>query len=124
MATFLTSRDDEETPLPTIPTRGARLLGQLTALTAAIAILTSSAAVVGAEPPPSPDPASAPVLPLDELGEDATLSFYGNASSLSVPLAILKVPTNVVVRFWDGADVDTGAVRSNDLILRVANSQA
>ena len=103
---------------------GARLLGQLTALTAAIAILTSSAAVVGAEPPPSPDPASAPVLPLDELGEDATLSFYGNASSLSVPLAILKVPTNVVVRFWDGADVDTGAVRSNDLILRVATSQA
>ena len=86
---------------------------------------------IGTAPNAGADPADnaselldSPTMSLTDLGQNSTLSFYGNASSLSVPLAILKVPTNVVVRFWDGADVDTGAVRSNDLILRVANSQA
>lgn len=85
--------------MSTIPTMGVRLLGRLAALTATMAILICAAPLVDAQPPPSPDPAADLTLPLDDLGEDATLSFFGTTSSLSVsiPVPVGLVPTSLNV---------------------------
>ena len=97
-ATFLTSCDDEETQLPTILAIGARLFRRFAALTAAVVILVCSAPLVDAQPPPPPPgPAGALTLPLEELGENATLSFYGTTSSLSlsIPVSAGLFPTSL-----------------------------
>ncbi|MCV7303094.1 hypothetical protein H7J93_26060 [Mycobacterium barrassiae] len=89
------------TQLPTIPALGARLLGRLAALTAVIAIPICSAPVVNAQPPPAPDPGAALTLPLNDLGEDGMLVFYGTTATLSlyipVPAGLYPTSLNVTV---------------------------
>lgn len=79
---------------------GARLLGRLATLTAAIAILICSAPLVDAQPP-APEPTAALTLPLDDLGENATLSFFGTSSdlTLSIPVSagLLPISLNLTV---------------------------
>ncbi|MCB0950925.1 MAG: cellulose biosynthesis cyclic di-GMP-binding regulatory protein BcsB [Mycobacterium sp.] len=78
---------------------GVRLLGRLAALTAAFAMLIWSTPLVEAQPLPAPDPAGTVTLLLDDLGEDATLSFYGTTSSpsptLTIPVPIGLFPTSL-----------------------------
>lgn len=100
-ATFLTSRDDEETQLPTIPTWGITLLGRLAALGAAVVMLIWSTPVVNAQPPPAPAAGDPLTLPLADVGGDATLAFYGTTDSPSVyipvPVGLFPTSLNVTV---------------------------